>query len=65
MGEELIIEIEQTEHRIHGVIPHKFYVYLIYYLTDDKNYDVFAEIIDENEVQEILSSVDDEDLEED
>lgn len=65
MGEELIIEIEQTEHRIHGEIPHKFYVYLIYYLTDDKNYDVFAEIIDENEVQEILNSVDDEDVEED
>lgn len=65
MGEELIIEIEQHEHRIHGEVLNGLYVYLIYYLMDDKTYDVFAEIIDENEVQEILNSVDDEDVEED
>lgn len=65
MGEELIIEIEQHEHRIHGEVLNGLYVYLIYYLMDDKSYDVFAEVIDENEVQEILNSVDDEDVEED
>lgn len=64
LGEELIIELDQNESRIHGPIEHNLYLYLIYYLTDDKNYDIFAEVIDEGEVQEILNNVDEEDLEE-
>ncbi len=58
MGDELIIEMDQNEHRIHGKVSDSLYLYLIYYLTDDKTYDVFAEIIDKQEMEEILKSVD-------
>jgi hypothetical protein len=58
MGDELIVEMDQNEHRIHGKVSDSLYLYLIYYLTDDKTYDVFAEIIDKKEMEEILKSVD-------
>lgn len=51
-GDEAIIEIDTGA-----------YLYFIYYLTDEANYEFYAEITDEDGVQEILS--DDEEEEED
>jgi len=50
-GDELIFTVEQFGSTANS---EQFYLYLIYYLKDEGNYDFYAEIIDEQGVQEIL-----------
>lgn len=54
-GNEYVIEIENAIDT---------YVYIIYYLTDDGNYDFYAEMIRENDIDEILSDDEDDEIEE-
>ena len=60
-GDEIVIQIDQFGHVIDftNLIPDKiepiFYLYLIYYLTDDGRYDFYAELTDEDGLNEIMS----------
>lgn len=58
-GDEFVLSIEYADT---GMPVEQYHLYLIYYLTDDQNYDFYAEITDEEGIEEILS--DDEDDEE-
>ena len=42
----------------------KYYLYLIYALTDDSNYEFYAEIVDENGLEEIESDEEEDEEEE-
>ena len=60
-GDEIVIQLDQFGHVIDftHLIPNKveetFYLYLIYYLTDDGRYDFYAELTDEDGLNEIMS----------
>ena len=60
-GDEIIIQLDQFgkvidfTHLIPNKVEEVFYLYLIYYLTDDGRYEFHAEIADENDLNEILS----------
>lgn len=48
-GDELILKIDQFGG------PDQFYLYVVYYLADDNRYDFYAELTDEEGLNEILS----------
>jgi hypothetical protein len=60
-GDEIVIRLDQFGRVIDftNLIPNKveeiFYLYLIYYLTDDGRYDFYAELTDEEGLNEIMS----------
>jgi len=60
-GDEIVIRLDQFGHVIDFtyLIPNKveeiFYLYLIYYLTDDGRYEFYAELTDEEGLNEIMS----------
>jgi len=60
-GDEIVIQLDQFgkvidfTHLIPNKVEEVFYLYLIYYLTDDGRYEFHAEIADENDLNEILS----------
>jgi hypothetical protein len=60
-GDEIVIRLDQFGHVIDftNLIPNKaeeiFYLYLIYYLTDDGRYEFYAELTDEEGLNEIMS----------
>ncbi len=56
-GDEMVLDVES----FNGV--EQFYLYLIYYLADDDRYDFYAELTDEEGLNEIMS--DEEEDEED
>ena len=59
-GDEIVIRLDQFGHIIDftHLMPNKvedtFYLYLIYYLTDDGRYEFHAEITDEEGLNEIM-----------
>lgn len=59
-GDEFVIDLE--DNNIQMPIE-DYFLYLIYYLTDEQHYEFYAEITDEDGITEILSE--DEDDEED
>jgi hypothetical protein len=48
-GDELILKIDQFSGE------QQFYLYVVYYLADDDRYDFYAELTDEEGLEEILS----------
>jgi hypothetical protein len=48
-GDELILKIDQFGG------PDQFYLYIVYYLADDDRYDFYAELTDEEGINEIMS----------
>lgn len=60
-GDEIVIRLDQFGRVIDFtyLIPNKveeiFYLYLIYYLTDDGRYEFYAELTDEEGLNEIMS----------
>jgi len=60
-GDEIVIRLDQFGRVIDftNLIPNKveeiFYLYLIYYLTDDGRYEFYAELTDEEGLNEIMS----------
>jgi hypothetical protein len=48
-GDELVLDVES----MHG--DEQFYLYLIYYLADDGRYDFYAELTDDEGLNEIMS----------
>ena len=48
-GDELIIKIDQFDG------SGQFYLYVVYYLADDDRYDFYAELTDEEGINEIMS----------
>ena len=69
-GDEIIIQLDQFgkvidfTHLIPNKVEEVFYLYLIYYLTDDGRYEFHAEIADENDLNEILSDEEEDEEEE-
>ena len=69
-GDEIVIRLDQFGHVIDftHLIPNKveeiFYLYLIYYLTDDGRYEFYAELTDEEGLNEIMSDEEEDDEEE-
>lgn len=59
-GDELVIAIEQYGEA--SMSPNLF-LYLIYYLTDNGNYDFYAEITNQEGVEELLSDEEDDENE--
>ena len=53
-GDELIIKIDQFDG------SDQFYLYVVYYLADDDRYDFYAELTDEEGLEEILEDEEDE-----
>jgi hypothetical protein len=51
-GDENVVPIEQF---MTDIQDETYNLYLIYYLTDDGTYDFYAEITDENGIEEILN----------
>ena len=60
-GDEIVIRLDQFGRVIDftNLIPNKveeiFYLYLIYYLTDDGRYEFYVELTDEEGLNEIMS----------
>ena len=48
-GDELVLDVESS------VGDEQFYLYLIYYLADDGRYDFYAELTDDEGLNEIMS----------
>ena len=48
-GDELILDVEQFNGQ------KQFYLYLIYYLADDGRYDFYAELTDDEGLEDIMS----------
>lgn len=48
-GDELILDVEQFDGQ------KQFYLYLIYYLADDGRYDFYAELTDDEGLEDIMS----------
>ena len=48
-GDELVLDVES----MHG--DEQFYLYLIYYLADDGRYDFYAELTDDEGLNDIMS----------
>ena len=69
-GDEIVIRLDQFGRVIDftNLIPNKveeiFYLYLIYYLTDDGRYEFYAELTDEEGLNEIMSDEEEDDEEE-
>ena len=69
-GDEIVIQLDQFgkvidfTHLIPNKVEEVFYLYLIYYLTDDGRYEFHAEIADENDLNEILSDEEEDEEEE-
>ena len=69
-GDEIVIRLDQFGHVIDftHLIPNKveeiFYLYLIYYLTDDGRYEFYAELTDEEGLNEIMSDEEEDEDEE-
>jgi hypothetical protein len=69
-GDEIVIRLDQFGHVIDftNLIPNKveeiFYLYLIYYLTDDGRYEFYAELTDEEGLNEIMSDEEEDEEEE-
>ena len=55
-GDEIVVDLEET--------GNKFYLYLIYALTDDGNYEFYAEIVDDKGLEEIESDEEEDEEEE-
>jgi hypothetical protein len=55
-GDEIVIDVDNTSEE---VTDNRLYV--IYYLTDDKVYDFYAELTDEQGIDDIMSDDEDED----
>lgn len=60
-GDELIFIVEQFGSSANS---EEFYLYLIYYLKDEGDYDFYAELVDEQELQEIINDAEIDDDEE-
>jgi hypothetical protein len=58
-GDEIVIDVDNTSEE---VTDNRLYV--IYYLTDDKVYDFYAELTDEQGIDDIMSDDEDEEDEE-
>jgi len=58
-GDEIVIDVDNTNEE---VTDNRLYV--IYYLTDDKVYDFYAELTDEQGIDDIMSDDEDEEDEE-
>ena len=60
-GDEIVIRLDQFghvidfTHLISNKVEEIFYLYLIYYLTDDGRYEFYAELTDEEGLNEIMS----------
>ena len=69
-GDEIVIQLDQfgkvidITHLLPNKVEEVFYLYLIYYLTDDGRYEFHAEIADENDLNEILSDEEEDEEEE-
>ena len=48
-GDELILDVEQFDGQ------KQYYLYLIYYLADDDRYDFYAELTDDEGLEDIMS----------
>lgn len=48
-GDELVLDVEQFDGQ------KQFYLYLIYYLADDGRYDFYAELTDDEGLEDIMS----------
>ena len=57
-GDELILDVESMQG------DEQFYLYLIYYLADDGRYDFYAELTDEEGLNEIMSDEEEDEEEE-
>ena len=55
-GDEIVIDLEEVDG--------KYYLYLIYALTDDNRYEFYAEIVDEEGLEEIESDEEEDEEEE-
>jgi len=55
-GDEIVIDLEEVDG--------KYYLYLIYALTDDGRYEFYAEIVDEEGLEEIESDEEEDEEEE-
>jgi hypothetical protein len=55
-GDEIVIDLEEVDG--------KYYLYLIYVLTDDSRYEFYAEIVDEEGLEEIESDEEEDEEEE-
>ena len=69
-GDEIVIRLDQFghvidfTHLISNKVEEIFYLYLIYYLTDDGRYEFYAELTDEEGLNEIMSDEEEDDEEE-
>lgn len=59
-GDEIVLQLDQFGKVLDFVNPQveeagQYYLYLIYYLTDDGNYEFYSEIVDEEGLNEIMS----------
>jgi hypothetical protein len=57
-GDELVLDVESM------VGDEQFYLYLIYYLADDGRYDFYAELTDDEGLNEIMSDEEEDEEEE-
>ena len=55
-GDEIVIDLEEVDG--------KYYLYLIYALTDDSRYEFYAEIVDDDGLEEIESDEEEDEEEE-
>ena len=69
-GDEIVIQLDQFgkvidfTHLIPNKVEEVFYLYLIYYLTDDGYYDFYAEMANDDRVDSLLSDTGEETQEE-
>ena len=69
-GDEIVIRLDQFghvidfTHLISNKVEEIFYLYLIYYLTDDGRYDFYAELTDDEGLNEIMSDEEEDEEEE-
>jgi hypothetical protein len=68
-GDEIVLQLDQFGKVLDFVNPQveetgQYYLYLIYYLTDDGNYEFYSEITDEEGLNEIMSDEEEEKEEE-
>lgn len=59
-GDEIILEIDQFGRVLDFInvpveVTGLYYLYLIYYLTDDGNYEFYSEVMTEEELEDFLS----------
>ena len=56
-GDEMVVNLDQIDTQ---TPVENYFLYLIYYLTDEQHYEFYAEITDEDGIEEILSEDEDE-----